>query len=748
MSCVKQKNENFSSLSHLQGFSLPAFHYSTVSLLQNTPFPLHHTMPGPAGLPNIAAMRGRRKGGAKTPAIIIPQGLDAHIDAFLQSLTARAYSTASTDAHRWALRQFSTWAHKEKHTQIAHITRAHLTAYQHFLHHYRSPRGDKPLVINTQIARLGCVRRFFAWLCRQNLIPANPAADLDLPRKQTRNIPKFFTPEEINHILAVPDTTDPFGLRDRTMLELLYATGIRRTELSQLDLGDYDPTTHTLTIRRGKGGKFRLLPVGERAASWLQTYLHQSRPQFDHLPQETALFLSGYGTRITPAYLGNWIKKLLRRCGIDKPGSCHLFRHTCATDMHRGGADIRYVQELLGHARLETTQIYTHVNIEALREIHTRCHPHGKLPEETIAEKNFSTEKTTSLTDPNPLVPHPVITAKEQHTSSGLTSPDKCPCATQCGPPPNEPPPEEDGGTALSKTSPTPPKNSPKVGGSVISSSRKPSKINDFGVEVNYYGYRYYDPITGRWPSRDPIEESGGLNLHSFVGNDGVNWSDYLGLWEYSDGDATYSNLSFWEYIGHILAKAGDDMDDEDCRCEVYNEWLDQQPTEVQVAEQLACLVPEDYIYNPGDHKIGWAVQIFFVVESFGSRSLVMSRPRSTLTQKSNLAEEFGSYAPAPKSGHYTPDRRLPRTKHGDPIPDTDAPHSQLGRNRDGEPAAREWMPDEKGGITATRDIEFTDHGTPDIHPNPHQHTLTPNNPATAPMGGYQRAPAEPLENP
>jgi hypothetical protein len=176
-------------------------------------------------------------------------------------------------------------------------------------------------------------------------------------------------------------------------------------------------------------------------------------------------------------------------------------------------------------------------------------------------------------------------------------------------------------------------------------------------VEVNYYGYRYYDPITGSWPSRDPIEESGGLNLHSFVGNDGVNWSDYLGLWEYSDGDATYPNLSFWEYIGHILAKASDDIDDEDCRCEVYNEWLGQQPTEVQVAKQLACLVPEDYVYNPVDHKIGWAVQIFFVVESFGSRSLVMSRPRSTLT-KSNLAEEFGSYAPAAKGGKHIPRNR------------------------------------------------------------------------------------------
>ena len=119
-------------------------------------------MPGPTGLPNIAAMRGRRKGGARPPITTTPQGLDTQITAFLQSLTSRAYSPASIDAHRWALRQFSTWAHKEKHNQIEHITRAHLTAYQLHLHQYRSPRGNKLLVINTQIARLGCVRRFFA----------------------------------------------------------------------------------------------------------------------------------------------------------------------------------------------------------------------------------------------------------------------------------------------------------------------------------------------------------------------------------------------------------------------------------------------------------------------------------------------------------------------------------------------------------------------------------------------------------
>ena len=318
------------------------------------------------------------------------------------------------------------------------------------------------------------------------------------------------------------------------MLELLYATGIRRTELSQLDLGDYDPTTHTLTIRRGKGGKFRLLPVGERAHEWIQKYLTESRPLFDHLPQETALYLSGYGTRITPAYLGNWIKKLLRRCGIHKPGSCHLFRHTCATAMHRGGADIRYVQEMLGHARLETTQIYTHVNIEALREIHTRCHPHGKLPGVTIAEKNPSTEKTTSPPPENQLMPQPMSTVAEQNIIEASPASNRCtfsiPTGEKSSPPPNDPPPEDDGGTALAKSPSTPPNNGPKVDGNVIPKSLKPSKINDFHDNVACCGYRYYDLVTGRWPSRDPIEERGGLNLYGFVGNDGVNKRDLIGL--------------------------------------------------------------------------------------------------------------------------------------------------------------------------------------------------------------------------
>jgi RHS repeat-associated protein len=259
---------------------------------------------------------------------------------------------------------------------------------------------------------------------------------------------------------------------------------------------------------------------------------------FDHIPNETALFLSGYGSRITPAYLGNWIKKLLARCGIDKPGSCHLFRHTCATDMHRGGADIRYVQELLGHARLETTQIYTHVNIEALREIHTRCHPHGKLP---LEKKYHSLEENSSPPDQNPLMPQAMTTVAEQTIIEAPIASERCsfptPTCKKSSPAQDDIPPEEEGGTSTPKAPSTPPKNGPSATSADTPTTQKPSKINDFLGRVAYYGYRYYDPITGRWPSRDPIEERGGVNLYGFVGNDGLNGNDVLGMLEIPTAD-------------------------------------------------------------------------------------------------------------------------------------------------------------------------------------------------------------------
>jgi integrase/recombinase XerD len=489
-------------------------------------------MPIQPGFPNLAAMRGRRKGGAPAPQPTTPQGMAAHAAAFLDSLAARHYSAASIDIHRWALRQFTAWAASRGAHDPSTYKRADLEAYQLYLHHYRSPRGGRPLAINTQLARLGCLRRFFAWLCRAGNIPANPAADLDLPRKQARQLPKYLSADEMRRMLAIPDTADPFGLRDRAILELFYASGIRRTEMANLDLGDYDPHTQTLHIRRGKGGKSRMLPVGERAAVWLDRHARDSRPSFDHLPGETAMFLSGYGTRITPDYLGNWIKKLMKRCGIDKPGSCHLFRHSCATDMHRGGADIRYVQEMLGHVRLETTQIYTHVHIDALREIHARTHPHGRLETEADGNENDGSEKIPSPS------PSETLLAEAMPATVAPTPPDSRPPAESprpaapTGPPGNDDPPDSPG----TPRAPRPPRKPTPTSGSRQQTApitrRKSPENKGFAGRWDYYAYRWYNTYTGGWPSRDPIEENGGINLYGFVGNNGINWIDVLGLQE------------------------------------------------------------------------------------------------------------------------------------------------------------------------------------------------------------------------
>jgi RHS repeat-associated protein len=358
-------------------------------------------------------------------------------------------------------------------------------------------------------------------------------------------------------LLAMPNPADPFGLRDRTMLELFYATGIRRSEMSHLDHGDYEPATRTLVVRQGKGGKSRMLPVGERASAWMERYLSECRPLFDHLPNETALFLSGYGTRITPAYLGNWIKKLLKSCDIDKPGSCHLWRHTCATDMHRGGADIRYVQAMLGHERMETTQIYTHVHIEALREIHARCHPHGRLDE--------NHDLYGKHTNPEPLMAQDTscLGVKEPLQNKNTmvlaaSNPIDCSCRVMAADAvrsvPSSDAPDEDppiGGAAVSN--PEPPPKTPSSAGSLVASARQIRPKNRRSrPRVTYYGYRYYDPQTSRWPSRDPIEEEGGINLYGFVGNDGVNGWDYLGLRDstealkhFKGGTGTAKKMSF-----------------------------------------------------------------------------------------------------------------------------------------------------------------------------------------------------------
>jgi len=328
-------------------------------------------------------MRGRRKGGqiaqvSPTPHI---ESMEYLIQQFLSHMTARSYSLQTINTHRIALSQFGQWSKNYPRKTADDYQRNDLEAYQLYLYQYISPRSKKNLGINTQLARLGCIARFFGWLCRSSIIRANPAADLDLPRKQAPQLPKTLSCEQICQVMHYCDTKEVIGLRNRCILELLYATGVRRSELVNLELGDVDLQKATLIVRKGKNGKSRVVPTGQRAAYWLGLYLQYAREKLAFLPNQTALFLSGYGEKISSGYLGAWVKKILKACNIKMNGSCHLFRHSCATHMHQNGAGIRHIQEILGHERLETTQIYTHLNISELSSVHQRTHPHGMLPQ-------------------------------------------------------------------------------------------------------------------------------------------------------------------------------------------------------------------------------------------------------------------------------------------------------------------------------------------------------------------------------
>jgi len=237
-----------------------------------------------------------------------------------------------------------------------------------------------PLCVTTQRGRLGAVQVFFAWLCREHRISADPAAALDLPRKPDRSLPRSLSLGEVDKTLNLPDVRDPLGVRDRAILELFYSTGIRRSELVGIEMDDLDFDRGVLTVRKGKGGKDRAVPLGEHALYWLGVYLRRTRPLLATARTDRALFLSGYGERLSAGHIGNWVRSVMDAAGIPGAGACHRLRHSCATHMLENGADIRFIQQLLGHERLDTTQIYAEVSVVQLRQVYARTHPHAKLP--------------------------------------------------------------------------------------------------------------------------------------------------------------------------------------------------------------------------------------------------------------------------------------------------------------------------------------------------------------------------------
>ena len=286
-----------------------------------------------------------------------------------------------------SLKSFIRWSQGKKLLDLSEVTLKHLHQYQNWLNFI--PNGIKkkngeivqqPSSIRKNLLE---IRQFFNWCEKTGKIFDNPTKGWKLGKPRPQPLADILTQTEMEKILSFPDPTTKVGLRNRVMLEILYSTGIRRQELHGLDIGDIDFTSGILNIRHGKGGKQRLVPIGERALDWIKRYLIHVKPELETTPSE-ALFISTHKKRLKNAVIRDVITKAKRKHKINKWGTTHLIRHTMATLMLKNGADIRIIQEILGHSKIDTTMMYTRLDISYLKKIHQTHHPAEKTASKSL----------------------------------------------------------------------------------------------------------------------------------------------------------------------------------------------------------------------------------------------------------------------------------------------------------------------------------------------------------------------------
>lgn len=330
--------------------------------------------------------------GQHTPRGVIgdpcdPDSLYHFMQRFLAWQREKNYAEKTIEGREVYLRYFIQWCDERGLGRPPDITKPILERYQRYLFLYRKANGE-PMSTRSQHTRITPVRAFFKWLTRQNYILYNPASDLELPKLEKRLPKHILTVGEVETILRQPDLDTITGLRDRALLETLYSTGIRRMEAINLKVFDIDTERGTLMVRQGKGKKDRMLPIGERALKWVEKYRDEARNEFATNADDGTLFLTHLGEAFTPNRLTQLVRDYVDAAEIRKRGSCHLFRHTMATLMLENGADVRFIQAMLGHVSLETTQIYTQVSIRKLKDIHTATHPAKMIRTAPVTENN------------------------------------------------------------------------------------------------------------------------------------------------------------------------------------------------------------------------------------------------------------------------------------------------------------------------------------------------------------------------
>ncbi len=303
-----------------------------------------------------------------------PQGMYRKVQEYLCYMDIKNYARTTRESREFHLYTFLEWSGQRGLIRPSEITKPILERFQRYLFHYRKKDGD-PLTFRSQYNRLVAIRAWFKWLAKENHILYNPASEIELPKLEKRLPKAVLSESEAERVLNTVDISEAMGLRDRAIIEVFYSTGIRRMELINLLVQDVDHERGTLFVRQGKGKQDRMIPIGERATLWIDKYLDETRSELACGRDEGVLFLSRYGDKISPNGLTALVRNYIDSANIGKKGSCHLFRHTMATLMLENGADIRFIQAMLGHVKLDTTQIYTQVSIKKLKEVHTLTHP-------------------------------------------------------------------------------------------------------------------------------------------------------------------------------------------------------------------------------------------------------------------------------------------------------------------------------------------------------------------------------------
>jgi integrase/recombinase XerD len=285
----------------------------------------------------------------------------------------RALSRNTLEAYRSDLLQFGAFLQRRGVSALE----ARHTDLAAFLGELAEGEGDKPPVAAATLQRkAACLRSFYRHLRREQVIEHDPTADLRAPRKSQR-LPHVLGRDEVAALLSAPKGTDPAALRDRALLELMYACGLRASEAVNLEVRDVDLKAHVLRTR-GKGSKERLVPIGTEAVNAVKAWLTRGRPAFVGPGEESRLFVNRRGSGLTRQGLYKIVQRHARSVGLDGRMSPHTLRHTFATHLLAGGCDLRSVQEMLGHADIATTQIYTHLSAERLKDAYFRAHPRAQ----------------------------------------------------------------------------------------------------------------------------------------------------------------------------------------------------------------------------------------------------------------------------------------------------------------------------------------------------------------------------------